>query len=189
MPSVEYDLGYLESALILIEKYLLSKEVYWKLNANSPPGDPSYPSLTLGSVLLFKAHIQHRELIDSQSKRKNSVEIELDRIRTKWRTAWGNKAREEFRLRLDLWRNFVEEFRHDPPENHDRYAYEVSRRVMLQLLEGEAYDIPVAQRKMLTGLDRILSGLMITGDFVWEAELAPGFPPESYPYLYRSLKE
>jgi hypothetical protein len=189
MPSAEYDLGYLESAVELLERYLLSKDVYWKLNASSPPGDPSFPSLTLGAVLLSAARIQPRDLSTSQSDRKNSVEQDINRIRMKWRSAWGNKAREEFRSRLDLWRNFVEEFRHDPPENYDRYSYEVGRRVMLQLLEKDATDIPISQQQMLTGLDRILSGLMIHGDFVWDAQLAPGFPPESYPYLYRALKE
>lgn len=189
MPSVEYDLGYLESAVVLLERYLLSKEIYWKLKANSPPGDPSYPSLTLGSLLLSRARIQHRRLTGKQRIRKNSVEKELDRIRMKWRTAWGNKAREEFRSRLDLWRNFVEEFRHDPQEHYDRYAYEVNRRVMLHLLEGEANDIPNSQREMLNGLDRILNGLMIPGEFVWDAQLEPGFAPETYPYLYRAFKE
>ncbi len=189
MPSAEYDLGYLESAVDLLERYLLSKEVYWKLNASSPPGDPSFPSLTLGGVLLSRARIQARKLSASQRARKNSVENELNHNRVKWRSAWGNKAKEEFRSRLDLWRNFVEEFRLDPSENYDRYSYEVSRRVMLQLLEKDAIDIPISQQQMLTGLDRILSGLMIPGDFVWDAELAPGFPPESYPYLYRVLRE
>ena len=188
MPSAEYDLGYLETAVELLESYLLSKDSYWKLSASSPPGEPGYPTLTLGALLLAEARIQTRRLTSSQNQRKLALEKELDRVRLKWRTAWGNKAREDFRSRLDLWGNFLEEFRHDPQENYDRYRYEVSRRVMLHLLEGEATDIPLSQRQMLTGLDRVLTGLMVLGDFIWDEQLAPGFPPESYPYLYSALR-
>jgi hypothetical protein len=116
------------------------------------------------------------------------LEKEIDRIRMKWRTAWGHKARQGFRSRLDLWRNFLEEFRHDPQGNYDRYRYEVNRRVMLELLDGEAIDIPISQQQMLTGLDRILAGLMVPGDFVWDEQLASGFSPERYPFLYRALR-
>ncbi|MBE9474492.1 MAG: hypothetical protein IMY85_06340 [Chloroflexi bacterium] len=188
MPSAEFDLGYLETAVELLESYLLSKESYWKLNASSPSGEPGYPTLTLGALLLAEARIQARRLTSSQNQQKLVLEKEINRIRMKWRTAWGNKAREEFRSRLDLWRNFLEEFRHDPQDNYDRYRYEVSRRVMLQLLEGEAIDIPISQQQMLSGLDRILKGLMVPGDFVWDEQLAPGFPPENYSYLHSALK-
>jgi len=189
MPSADYDLGYLETAIELLESYLLSKEIYWKLNASSPPGEPGYPMLTLGSLLLAEARIQATRLTSSQDQRRLAVEKEIDRLREKWRTAWGNKSREEFRSRLDLWRNFIEEFRHDPQGNYDRYRYEVNRRVMLQLLEGEAIEIPISQHQLLTGLDRILKGIMVTGDFVWDKQLVAGFPPENYPYLYCVLKE
>jgi len=188
MSSAEYDLGYLDAAIELLESYLLSKEIYWKLNASSPPGEPGYPTLTLGALLLSEARIQARRLTSSQNQQRLALEKEIDRMRMKWRTAWGNKAREEFRSRLELWTNFLEEFRHDPQGNYDRYRYEVSRRVMLQLLEGEAIDIPISQQQMLTGLDRILAGLMVPGDFIWDEQLAVGFPPDRYPYLYSALR-
>ena len=188
MPSAEFDLGYLETAVELLESYLLSKETYWKLSASSPPGEPGYPTLTLGALLLSEARIQARRLSSSQNQQRLALEKEIDRIRMKWRTAWGNKAREGFRSRLDLWRNFLEEFRHDPQENYDRYRYEVNRRVMLELLDAEAIDIPTSQQQMLTGLDRILAGLMVPGDFIWDEQLAVGFPPERFPYLYRALR-
>jgi hypothetical protein len=188
MPSAEFDLGYLETAVELLESYLLSKESYWKLSASSPPGEPGYPTLTLGALLLSEARIQAHRLTSSQNQQRLALEKEIDRIRMKWRTAWGKKAREGFRSRLDLWRNFLEEFRHDPQENYDRYRYEVNRRVMLELLDAEAIDIPTSQRQMLTGLDRILEGLMVPGDFIWDEQLAVGFPPERYPYLYRALR-
>jgi hypothetical protein len=188
MPSVEYDLGYLETAAELLEKYLLSKEIYWKMNASSPPGERRYPSLTLGGLLLVLERLQARQLNSIQDERKIMVENKIHPIRMKWRTAWGGKAREEYRSRINLWRNYLEEFRQDPKGNFDRYQYEVSRREMLNLLSQEADDIPAAQKQMLAGLDRILEGLMVPGDFIWDESLTAGFPPEEHPYLYLRLK-
>ncbi len=188
MPSTEYDLGYLETAVELLEDYLLAKDIYWKLNARSPSGEPGYPALTLGGLLLAEARVKARRLTSTQNHRKSRLIIEVDRIRMKWRTAWGNRAKDEFRSRLNLWSNFLEEFRQDPQGNYDRYGYEVSRRVMLQLLEPDATDIPISQQQMLAGLDRILGVLMVPGDFIWDEQLVAGFPSDSYPYLHRTLK-
>lgn len=189
MASAEYDLSYLEAAVNLLEKYLLAKEIYWKLNASSPAGEPGFPSLTLGAILLSQERLDSRRLTSSQESRKLEVENQLEQLRSRWLTAWRTKAREEFRARLDLWANFLEDFRREPQGNFDRYAYEVGRRVMLKLLELEADQIPAAQGEMLVGLDRILEGTMLAGDFVWEADLAGGFSPQEYPYLYYRLRE
>jgi hypothetical protein len=189
MPSVEYDSGYLESAVELLEDYLLAKDVYWKLNARSPAGEPGYPTLTLGSLLLVEVRLQARQLTAEQNQRFTRLHKEIERIRSKWRTAWGNKAREEYRSRLDLWGNYLEDFRRDPQGNFDRYRYEVSRRVMLKFLAADATDIPISQRELLAGLDRVLEGMMVPGQFIWDEELAPGFPSEGFPYLYLSLRD
>lgn len=188
MPSAEHDLGYLEASVDLLEKYLLSKDIYWKMTASPPPGEPSYPSLTLGGVLLARERTGGRQLSPQQSQKNIQLEAEIDRIHSKWRTAWENKSREEFRARLNLWRDFLEEFRQDPEDNLDRFAYEVSRRVMLQLLEKDARLIPVVETQMLEGLDAVLSGLFIAGDFVWDKELQSSFSKDEYPYLYGRLR-
>lgn len=188
MPSAEYDLSYLETAVELLEDYLLAKEIYWKMSASSPPGEPGFPALTLGGVLLAEARISGRQLAASQDQRRSNLINEIDRIQTKWRTAWSNRAKDEYRSRLDLWRNFLEEFREDPNGNFDRYGYEVNRRVMLHLLAEDMADIPISQLELLAGLDRILKGLMVLGEFVWADELKEGFPPESFPYLYLTLR-
>jgi hypothetical protein len=188
MASADYDLGYLEAAVELLEKYLLSKEIYWKMNASSPPGEPGYPGLTIGAILLSQLRAASWNLNSRQEDRRFRVDSRIHQIRIKWRTAWSTKAGEEFRSRLDLWRNYLEEFRQDPEGNYDRYPYEVGRRVMLQLLSREAEGIPAAQEQMLSGLDRILEGVMLPGVFVWDVALESGFSLEDFPYLYFHLK-
>jgi hypothetical protein len=188
MPSSAYDLGYLKVAADLLERYLLSKDTYWKVNAMSPIGEPPYPSLTLSSMLLSQCRLNSRQLDVKEAEQLARLNTEIDRISSTWRTAWENKTRGEFRLRLNLWRDFLEDFRADPGANIDRYSYEISRRVMLQLLSGEAKEIPEAEQQMLSGLDAILSAIFEPGDFIWDTDLRPGFPKSEYPYLYGNLR-
>jgi hypothetical protein len=167
----------------------MSDEIYWKMNASSPPGEPAYPSLTLGALLLSLKRIEIWPLSSRQEARKLRIQSAIEHIRMKWRTAWAKKSREEFRSRLDLWRNYLEELRKEPELNIDRYSYEVNRRVMLNLLSKEADAIPPAQEQMLAGLDLVLDGLMAVGEFIWDEELAAGFVRSEYPYLYFHLKK
>ncbi len=115
------------------------------------------------------------------------MENEYETWRAKWRSAWGRKAQSEFRSRLNLWRDFIEDYRHHPDSNYDRFAYETTRRAMLELLGPEAADLPLADSQMLAGLDSILKALLLDGDFVWEDALKPAFPPQTFWYLYGVL--
>jgi hypothetical protein len=97
------------------------------------------------------------------------------------------KANAEFKSRLILWRNFLEDYRKRPESNYDRYAYEVVRRVILHLLKAEADDLHQAEIEMLKGLDKLLRVYFVSGDFIWDPNLTPSFPEETYWYLYGNL--
>ncbi len=123
----------------------------------------------------------------SQETLLASLSSRLEIIRSNWRTAWGKKAEIEFRLRLNLWRDFLEELRDDPPANADRFSYEISRRVLLQLLEAEAESLPEADLQALRGLDAVLKSHFIPGDFIWDPAWTSGFPKSAYWYLYGAI--
>jgi hypothetical protein len=188
MPSVVYDLGYLRAGVAALESYLLSKELYWNLGAGSPPGEPAFPPLTLGYLLLSQARLHARQLDLPQRDELARLDEGLDDIRSRWRVAWERKAAQDFRARLNLWRDFLEEYREMPEANADRYAYEVRRRVMLHLLEPETLEINPAETGLLGGLDRVVESVLTPGDFVWERDLASGFPRDTYWYLFGRLK-
>ena len=95
MASAEYELGYLEAVIELLQGDLLSKEIYWKITAISPPGEPGYPGLTLGTILLSQKRIEARSLTPAQESRHYQVQNKIEQLRTRWRTAWGGKARED----------------------------------------------------------------------------------------------
>ena len=185
--SPEYDLRYLRAGLELLESYLLSRDIYRPLGVNPPAGEPPYPQMTLGWLLLARRRLQATAASPAQRDELARLSAELEATRLRWRVAWGGKAKAEFRARLNLWRDFLEEYRQQPEANYDRYGYEVSRRVLLELLYNEADGLEQADLDMLSGLDGLLKALLKAGDFVWEAALSPAFPPDTYWYLYGSL--
>lgn len=188
MPSKEYDLGYLRAGLAVLEEYLLSDEIYWPIGAGAPAGEPAYPRLTLGGLLLADRRLKAQTLPPTQATELASLERRLEETRSRWRVAWEGKATLEFQARLNLWRDFLQEYREHPENNLDRFPYEIQRRVMLELLLPDAKP-PQAEIDMLRGLDGLLKSVLVPGNYAWEPELQRGFPPDPYWYLYGHLKK
>jgi len=189
MPSFEYDARFVQSGLDQMESYLLSNDIYRPVGVSAPHGEPPYPQLTLGAVLLSLLRAQATADSSSQNAQLTRLQNELEAWRSKWRAAWGRKAEVEFRSRLNLWRDFLEDYRQHPDANYDRYAYEVTRRVMLELLFTEIDELPVPDSQMFSGLDSILRALFMNGNFIWEPVLRTVFPQEKYWYLYGELPQ
>jgi hypothetical protein len=188
MPSSEYDLRYLQAGLIDLQGYLLSNELYWPVGASPPTGEPPYPRMTLGNLLLAKARLQGHQLTQEQKVEFEKLGQRLEATRSEWRVAWGNKAKREFSARLSLWRDFLEEYRKKPEANVDRYPYEVTRRATLELLVPEAEQTPPEEEELLSGLDNLLKAVFVTGEFVWDEEIKDAFPKQNYWFLYGKPK-
>ena len=189
MPSVEYDLRYLQASLEQLESYLLSKDIYRPIGIQAARGETPYPQLTLGWLLLIRQRLQSLAQFSAERTELERLSQQLDTLRTHWRTAWGTKAQLEFRARLNLWRDFLEEYRADPAANSDRYSYEVNRRLLLEILAAEAGQLPDAEQAALFGLDEWLRAILVPGGFIWEPQLAASFPTPSYWYLYGILSD
>jgi len=189
MPSIEYDLRYIRASLVDLEGYLLSKEIYWPIGIRPPQSDPPYPRLTLGGILISRQSLKGRSMDGAQNKEYQDLTTRIDETRTRWRAAWGAKIAREFTSRLVQWNNFIDDYRKQPENNADRYAYEARGRVMLQLMEPESEEIRPAEREMVKGLDRILQAHLMAGSFLWDAQLLPSFPISQFWYLYGSLSK
>lgn len=188
MPSIDYDLKYLQAGLVDLEGYLLSNELYWPIGASPPVGEVPYPRLTLGNLLLAEARLRARRLDSQQKIEHNRLKERVESNRSQWRVAWGKKASREYSARSRLWRDFLGEYRRSPWANVDRYSYEVTRRVLLQLLEKEAEDVPPEELELLSTLDAFLKAVLIEGPFLWDEELQEAFPKDTYWYLYGAPK-
>jgi hypothetical protein len=188
MPSSEYDLVYLRAGIQVLQEYLLSQEIYWAIGVSQPKGEPPYPQLTLGGIMLARARLKAHPNPPGIQSEVDHLESILDIIQNQWRVAFEKKASREYRSRLALWRDFIEEYRADPYNHFDRYVYEVSRRVILHLLKPYSVDLNQAELELLNGLDQILPAFLIPGDFIWEKDLVNGFPSPEYWFLYGNLR-
>lgn len=189
MVSVQYDLIYLKAGIAELKDFLLADDLFWPVGVNPPSEEPPYPQLTMGGLLLARRRINGRQLPVDQETQITKLLREMESIASDWKVAWSRKAAREFQMRLNMWRNFVEEYRKDPDGNADRYPYEIRLRVMLHLLKSEAEELNSAELEMLAGLDSLLKEMFVPGEFVWDETVKEGFPSEVYWYLYGELHE
>ncbi len=188
MSSFDYELRYLKAGISELETYLLSKELYWPIGVRASRGEKGYPRMTLGNLLLSLVKANALAKMTLQKDNLADVTLRIDTIRNDWRSAWGKKASAEFRSRINLWRNYLDEYRQHPESHFDRYAYEVGRRVLLQLLKPDADDVQEAETLLLESLDQYLRAVITPGEFIWDAELLSVFPREDYWYLFGNLQ-
>jgi hypothetical protein len=138
---------------------------------------------------LARARLSGRRLSTAERVQLDHLNKRIQEVRQQWLVAWGQKSVREFSARLRLWRDFLEEYRKNPTENLDRYAYEVTRRVVLDLLYAEAEEIPAEEVELLAGLNELLRSVFKPGGFIWNDKLKSSFPESPYWYLYGTLKE
>jgi len=187
MKTFDYDLRYIQAGIEVLSDYLLSDEVFWPLSVSSPVGEPNYPQLTLGGLLLSRARLAAYHKTHDQTILVDQLNSKLDLIRSKWRVAWENKAVHSYSVRLRMWRDFIEEYKSSPPDNSDRYSYEVRLRAMLTLLKSESGGQNQAEVDLLSSLDAYLKSVLVMEGFIWEPEIQTGFPANNYWYLYGNL--
>ncbi len=182
MPTPEYDLRYWEAALADLESYLQSPELFWNLDVAPPAGEPAYPPLTVGNLLLARQRLQ-RPLPPALDARRQALEQRLQHLIAEWRANWRQKAAKELEMRARLWAQYMDECAHSQAEAA-YYPNEVRNRVLADLLqhEGEA-DLPAAA-DLLAYADARLRAHFQPGPFVWEPDLAPAFPAERFWYLH-----
>lgn len=189
MPTITYDLKYLEAGLDELETYLLSDALYWKTGASAPPGEPEFPSLTLGGLLLAHQRLAAQSLNTAQQRVFDSLSRRLENSQSKWHVAWAKKAKRSFQARLNQWNNYLADYRTQPEMYAAQYPQEVRVRLMLALLQPLAEGIDASAFELLHSLDALVQVQLQPGPFVWEEALAEGFSHETHWYLYGRLKE
>lgn len=181
--NIAQDLAYLRMAIPDLEDYLLSRELYWPIPAASGSLiTPGLNQLTLGGVLLSRARV----LAANKQSEVENIGL-FDQIRQRWRSNWAKKAALEFRSRVDLWGKTLNDLLDRSGGIPSAYTAQVRIRVMLELLRGEASPDFLERYDWLLDHDNRLRAVAQPGEFIWEPELAGGFPAEVYWYLYVRL--
>lgn len=192
MPPKDYDLRYLDAAAAELKPYLLSNELYWPLRLQPPSGNPDYPPMTPGNVLLFRTKLQGRR--DSRSLKSAdkttflALEEQLHDLIQAWRTAWDRKVAREFKSRFDQWKIVLDEMSDDPGNQTGYYKSDVRMRVLLELLAGDFRGRTPAELGLLSALDRKLQVMTKDAQFIWEDELKGVFGREKYWFLYSMIR-
>jgi uncharacterized protein YukE len=192
MPPQDYHLRYLDAAAAELKTYLLSNELYWPLRLRLPSGEPDYPPMTPGNLLLFRTKLQGRWESGSLKSADKTIllglEEQLDALIQAWRTAWESKVAREFKSRVDQWKNNLAELSDDHGNRTEYYKTDVRVRVLLELLAGEFRGHAPAQLSLLPALDQKLRIMTKDAEFLWEEELEGVFGREKYWFLYRLIR-
>ncbi len=176
MNSPEQDKAFFESGLQQLEAYLLSKELYWPSSVHTT----DFTQVTPGAMLLVRERLRGWKMTGL-----TPLSMQMDAIRSKWRSAWDAKASREVRARSELWKNFLAEARHlRSAESARQYPYQARLRVILSLL---LEDLRASPSDELTALDVKLRRMFRSGAFVWDPALGWVFPQESFWFLYGTL--
>ena len=179
--NADYDRAYLRYAFDLLERYLLSDDLYWQVSLKAPKGAPPYPSLTPGNILLSLRRLKARGAADD-------FQAELEAAKAKWGAHWRQKEEREANARFRQWRDFLTQYGQEADEPAPYYHYEVRERVILRLLEEDLGDLPPEVAVGLRKLDEILRASFAPGEFIWEPDLQPAFPRDEFWFLYGTLK-
>jgi hypothetical protein len=183
---MEQDLEYVRQVVPELERYILSKEVYWPLPNAAKNGSPQN-RLNLGELLLREKRL--RADLAHSVNRKDAAGLlqQIDDLRSRWKSNWENKAVNEFPVQLRLWNNYLQDYFQDPEEYYRDYPREVKRRVILQLLLQQA-PIPQDYQATLYHFDQRLKGKFDHQDFIWDKELMEVFPSIDFWFLYGVLR-
>jgi hypothetical protein len=188
MASFEYEISYIQSAVEELKDYLLTNELFWPIMSTPPAGGQPFPRLTLGGMLLSLRKASALAGTTEERKEFETAQNNVESLHNQWRSAWENKTQRELRSRLNQWRNYLADYRQSPERNAAYYNSEVRLRVMIQLLESGAGELPEMLTELRSVLDLTLRGIFQPGDFIWETPLIIGFSQATFWYLYGNLK-
>jgi hypothetical protein len=155
--------------------YLQSAALQWKAGFSQV--------FTAGRILLAqkRAHF----FID---KFPNNLVLseKIDHVKLENKAIWQRKMELEIPYRLNIWKNMLQDYLEEGLDSS--YSTQVGNRVMLSLLMNEVDILHPSIELTLSELDGKLRTLVGEGGFIWDAVLAPGFPPTDYWYLYTNRK-
>lgn len=181
-----YSLTLAEAMAEELEDYLLSREVFWPLERRAAPGEPPYPMLSLGGMLLTLDELKalEGELAPELAARLESLRGAMEEQRKEWRSSLARKAAKELHSRVNLWRAYLGDLE-EGAKAVELYPQEVRQRVMAGRLEEEA--APAEAAEVLRALDELDSRLrrrFNPGPFLWDRRLAAVYPASGFWFLY-----
>lgn len=185
--TLEHDLTFAGVIAEQIDEYVHVEVLYFPVGSIH---GMQMPQVTIGNWLetawrLSALREQDPTRIDGALAKARE---EVRRVRNRANELYINKARREFKSRLDMWEMVLREDddvkRSAKPINESAaYPSQVRTRLKLELLQADVSQL-AGQLSRLRMADGLLRTRFKPGAFVWEPELAHAAPPEKWWWLY-----
>lgn len=190
---LDSDLATLRAFLAEIDPYLKSDVIFWPMGGQVL--GQQMPALTLGGLLFLRRTLSARrnQLAPTQTIEFDQLERQAEAFFGRWPVNIEKKALKEISSRLNVWAAALDECNENPAACVESYHTTVNNRAYLALLMPLVARPGVAEadkfRTRLSALDVRLRSLIIPGNFIWEAVLAPAFPRKEFWFLYGQPKK
>lgn len=187
MNPIDHDLELAEIMLSEMHDYLLSKETFWPLGRVSRRGEPAFPKLTPGALILTfdELEAQAENMSADQVAAYQDMVARMAEVRQQRGANLAKKALAEMKQRLNLWQAYLSDLK-ESAAAAEQYPGQVKNRVLLdrlrELAQREAELGEITER--VQALDNRLRRRFSTGPFVWHPRLRPIYPEAEYWYLY-----
>ncbi|MCL4507222.1 MAG: hypothetical protein M1434_14820 [Chloroflexi bacterium] len=191
-PDLKPDLVFAKVVGEQIDEYVHVEVLYYPIGAVA---GMQMPQLTIGIWLeaLWRLKTFAAALSAAQQATVDEALACVQRVRSRAPELYKQKARREFKSRLDTWTWYLDEILGRPESRLDRsdsappegqaYATQVHVRFKLELLNGDVSQLQEQVTRLRVN-DRRLQTRFAPGSFIWDAELAPYLPADAYWWLY-----
>ncbi|MCS6846297.1 MAG: hypothetical protein RMN52_01115 [Anaerolineae bacterium] len=189
--NLKQDLTFARVAAEQMDDYLHAEVLFYPIGSVD---GMQMPQLTIGAWLEteWRLNALRETHPDQIGDVLAAAQAEVRKVRHRIPDLYQNKARREFKSRLDSWEMFLND-RQDAtaqpePYNAPRsgYAERVHTRFRLELLKDDVAQLS-DQLSRLRMLDGRLRMRFKPGAFIWEPELAPAAPADKFWFLYAKL--
>lgn len=170
-----------------MDEYLRSDVLFWPLRGSD------LPRLTLGGYLMRQHRLlELRDMLSMAEQERLHVAIKrYHEAQEEKIVRLEKKAHEELEARIRQWREYLNEVKSG--SNVAYYPSAVDTRAMIRALVNQLRVSPYQPDEEIPSqialLDRELSRIWESGDFVWPFDWQPAYPREEYWWLYGRPRE
>lgn len=181
------DLVVLEAMAAEMDEYLRRDVLFWPLRGSD------LPRLTLGGFLMRQHRLlQLRDLLSmAEQERLHAAIKRYHEAQEEKIVRLEKKAHEELEARIRQWREYLNEVKGGSSVAY--YPSAVDTRAMIRALVNQLrispYQLNEEVPSQIALLDRELSRIWESGDFVWPFDWQPAYPREEYWWLYGRPRE
>jgi hypothetical protein len=188
MIQLDIDWAYLRLANHVLAEYILLPETYRPLiPVKTSSGFWGVSQLAIGNILLSLKRLQAVSPSGSEKSELTELCKQIEQVRDRWRANWERKARREMSDRLHFWQIYLKDVVTEKKWYSRSYPTQARLRAIIYLLDEEIGTAVLNRQTALEQQDNLLRSISSPGPFVWEVELAGGFPEDSFWFLYRSF--